>query len=88
MDKQRIDEIANTPITGRIVHPRIVCKTCVFANGPAPFADAPDKSYCLIYTRENGASKPNSVYFDGEDCEYHMTEAEFLEEEKEEGSRY
>lgn len=87
MDKQRIDAIANTPLAGRRVHPSIVCKTCVFANGPAPFADDPEKSHCLIYKDEDGVTKPNSVYFDGEDCEYHMTEAELMEEEKEEGSR-
>ncbi len=87
MDKQRIAQSQIPPLAGRRVHPNIVCKTCIFSKGPAPFADAPEKSNCLIYTRENGTSKPNSVYFGGEDCEYHMTEAELMEEEKEEGSR-
>jgi len=75
------------PLAGRRVHPNIVCKTCIFSKGPAPFADAPEKSNCLIYKDEDGVTKPNSVYFDGEECEYHMTEAELMEEEKEEGSR-
>ena len=88
MDKQRIDAIANPPLVGRRVHPSIVCKTCVFAKGPAPFADDPKKSNCLKYpVGGKYGDKPNSVYFDGEDCEYHMTEAELMEEEKEEGSR-
>lgn len=87
MDKQRIDAIANPPLAGRRVLPNIVCKTCIFSKGPAPFADDPKKSNCLIYKDEDGVTKPNSVYFDGEDCEYHMTEAELMEEEKEEGSR-
>lgn len=75
------------------------CRTCVFAKGPAPFADAPDKAFCLKYPHPY--VKPDSVLFDGEECEYHMTEAEqeatrkrleekwkaLIEKEKEEGSR-
>ena len=102
MDKQRIDAIANTPLAGRRVHPNIVCKTCIFSKGPAPFADDPEKSNCLKYpVGGKYGDKPNSVYFDGEDCEYHMTKAEqestikrieekrkaLIEKEKEEGSR-
>ena len=87
---------------GRHVHPNIVCKTCVWSHGPAPFADDPEKSNCLKYPVDGEyGDKPNSVYFDGEDCEYHMTKAEqeaalkmieekwkeLIEKEKEEGSR-
>ena len=66
----------NEVFGGRHVHPNIVCKTCVFANGPAPFEDGPEKSNCQRYRNDDGAIKPSSVYFDGEDCEYHMTKAE------------
>ena len=27
------------------------CQGCLFAHGPAPFENAPDKAYCLIYRR-------------------------------------
>lgn len=61
---------------GRHVHPNIVCKNCVYAHGPAPFEDDPEKAYCLVYSRAKTTGKPNEIYFDGEDCEYHTTEAE------------
>lgn len=61
---------------GRHVHPNIVCKTCIYSRGPAPFEDGPEKSNCRVYQIGKRGDKPNSVYFDGEDCEYHTTEAE------------
>jgi hypothetical protein len=47
------------------------CQNCMFAHGEPPFADAPDKSYCQIYERESGESKPRNVAYDGADCEYY-----------------
>lgn len=58
---------------GRHVHPDIVCKTCVFANGEPPFADGPEKGNCKYYKQE---LKPAAVYFDGEPCEFHTTKEE------------
>jgi hypothetical protein len=75
-------------LTARHVHPNIVCKNCVLAKGPAPFADDPEKSYCKHYSGGEAGAKPNSVYFDGEECEFHLTKAEaekaveVLEEER------
>ena len=62
---------------GRHVHPDIVCKTCVLAHGEPPFADGPEKAYCKYYKRGGAeGGKPNTVYFDGEACEFHLTKAE------------
>ncbi len=47
------------------------CKTCAFSHGEPPFADLPEKAYCMVYARENGISKPNDVYFDGAECEFY-----------------
>lgn len=48
------------------------CKTCVFSHGAPPFEDLPTKAYCVIYSRENGLRKPDSVYFNGGACEYYQ----------------
>ena len=50
------------------------CHGCLFAHGPAPFEDAPDKVYCLIYPRDLGAMKPSDVLFDGAPCEHFRPE--------------
>lgn len=47
------------------------CRTCRFSHGKPPFEDAPEKKYCMIYSRDEGEQKPPSVYFDGGDCEYY-----------------
>lgn len=52
------------------INPR-ACKTCLFSHGNPPFEDAPEKKYCMIYSRDEGEQKPPEVYFDGEDCEYY-----------------
>lgn len=52
------------------------CETCIFAYGNPPFADLPQKRYCMIYTRENGARKPNEVYYDGKTCEFYEEDTE------------
>jgi hypothetical protein len=44
------------------------CKTCVFSHGEPPFADAPEKRYCMVFSRESGNRKPNDVYYDGAEC--------------------
>ena len=50
------------------------CKNCIFARGDPPFADAPEKAYCRIYTREGGKGKPPEVYYDGARCEFYEQE--------------
>lgn len=50
------------------------CKTCLFSHGEPPFADLPEKSYCMIYTRESTTGKPKAVYYDGARCEYYANE--------------
>ncbi len=52
------------------------CRTCVWSKGPAPFEDAPEKNYCLVYRKKDIIGKPDDVYHEGAECEYHMTEAE------------
>ena len=47
------------------------CKTCRFSKGEPPFEDSPEKSYCMIYSREDSEQKPPEVYFDGGECEYY-----------------
>lgn len=65
------------------------CRTCAFSKGPAPWADRPEKAYCIKYPRDgSNGSKPDSVLFEGEPCEFYATEAqlkaalEALEEER------
>ena len=58
----------------RRINPKY-CMTCRFARGEPPFEDAPEKGRCMIYSREEGESKPDEVYFDGQPCEfYHKAE--------------
>lgn len=52
------------------INPR-ACKTCRFARGAPPFEDAPEKAYCMIYSRDEGEAKPDEVYYEGADCEYY-----------------
>lgn len=49
----------------------VACRTCRFSHGDSPFENAPEKSYCMIYSRENGEQKPPDVYYDGAECEYY-----------------
>lgn len=51
------------------------CRTCAFSNGEAPFEDAPEKRYCIIYSRASGKRKPDGVYYRGEECEFHVDRA-------------
>jgi hypothetical protein len=53
---------------------QIVCKTCMFRfieNGGKQ-VEVPDAGCCEIY--EYPDSKPNAVYFDGEECEFYEKE--------------
>lgn len=50
------------------------CKTCMFSHGESPFENSPEKAYCEIYTRADGIEKPDSVYFDGGECEFYEKE--------------
>ena len=50
------------------------CYTCEHRNGPAPWANGPEKSYCEIYTRENSRQKPSIVYFEGAECPFYTEE--------------
>lgn len=52
------------------INPKM-CKTCRFSQGEPPFEDAPEKSYCMIYSHDEGERKPPEVYYDGGDCEYY-----------------
>lgn len=54
----------------------VYCKTCALAHGAPPFADKPEKAYCIAFPEEKGALKPHSVYFDGEPCEFYQKEEE------------
>ena len=47
------------------------CKTCRFSKGKPPFEDAPEKAYCMIYSRDDGEEKPDNVYYHGGKCEYY-----------------
>ena len=49
----------------------VFCKTCIFSHGKPPFADMPEKAYCMIYERDKTTGKPPDVYYDGAECEYY-----------------
>lgn len=52
------------------INPKM-CMTCRFAHGKPPFEDAPEKAYCMIYSRDEGEQKPDEVYHNGGKCEYY-----------------
>lgn len=51
-----------------------LCKSCIFSHGKPPFADLPEKAYCVIYSKENGKVKHPDVYYNGAECEYYEKE--------------
>lgn len=58
-------------------HPNpVYCRRCAFAHGEPPFEDTPMKSNCIMYPYLEGCGtdKPNSVYFDGEECQFYQNE--------------
>ncbi len=52
----------------------VYCRTCIFRHGKPPFADLPEKAYCLVFTKESGLSKPNDVYYEGAECDAYEKE--------------
>lgn len=54
----------------RKINPKM-CRSCRFSHGDPPFEDAPEKSYCMIYSRDSGEQKPPDVYYEGAECEYY-----------------
>lgn len=51
------------------------CYGCLNSNGEPPFADGPQKRYCLAFARSEGMPKPPGVYYDGLPCEFRRTYA-------------
>ena len=88
MDREKILQEKDTPKWGCAKLTVDQCRSCVYSNGPAPFADAPEKGYCVKFPRGTSAGKPDSVLYEGQDCEYHLTKeeaekaVEALEEER------
>ena len=67
---QKMKEAENESWGCGSINPKF-CQSCMFSHGEAPFADAPEKAYCMIYNHENGEGKPPEVYYDGKECEYY-----------------
>lgn len=80
--KQKILDSENASFGCNKINPKY-CRTCIFKNGEPPFADSPEKVFCMIYTYENGVSKPKAVYYDGQLCEYYADENTVDEEDAE-----
>ena len=53
---------------GKKANPK-ACETCAFSHGEAPWADEPIKGCCEMF--EYPDTKPDTVYFDGAECEYY-----------------
>lgn len=73
-DKQTQGNVTDASPFGCLRKNPRACRTCTNAHGPAPFEDAPEKSYCLAYERRLGNMKPDGVYFRGEDCPFYVKE--------------
>jgi hypothetical protein len=58
---------------GISVHPNLVCRSCYFSLPTTKeTGDGAEKSICGIYGDVfKGRTKPNTVYFDGSDCDYY-----------------
>ena len=71
MKNERKSNLQNVEGFGcKPINPKM-CKTCRFSRGKPPFEDAPEKKYCMIFSRDEGEQKPPEVYFDGEDCDFY-----------------
>lgn len=68
LEKMKDADGANAGCRG--INP-VYCKTCMFSRGVPPFADAPEKAYCMIYERDKTSGKPPDVYYEGAECEYY-----------------
>lgn len=76
MSKERKSNLHTDEVFGcRKINPKW-CQTCRFSKGKPPFEDAPEKAYCIIYSRDEGEEKPPEVYYDGEKCEYYHKDPE------------
>lgn len=74
MGKQKKSNLQTEEIFGCAkINPKY-CKTCRFSHGKPPFEDAPEKSYCMIYSKDDGERKPPEVYYEGAKCEYYEKE--------------
>lgn len=70
--KQKLDDSKKERWGCRGINPE-ACRSCIFAHGDPPFADAPEKAYCMIYGKGTSNGKPPEVYYDGAKCEYQET---------------
>jgi hypothetical protein len=68
--EKKYEESKAEVIGCRGINPRY-CRTCRFSRGEPPFEDAPEKAYCMIFSRDEGEAKPPEVYYDGEECEFY-----------------
>lgn len=73
-DKQTVNNVKDASPFGCLERNPKKCRTCANAHGPAPWADSPEKSYCLAYERKLGNMKPDGVYFRGEACPFYIEE--------------
>lgn len=59
------------------VHPKVTyCTTCKYAYGEIQGESLPSKGSCGVYSEEKGLSKPNNIYFAGEECQYYEEETD------------
>lgn len=71
MARQEKSNLQQNDVFGcKAINPK-KCKTCRFSHGDPPFEDAPEKMYCMIFSRDEGEQKPPEVYYEGADCDYY-----------------
>ena len=70
---QKMKESENAGGGGKSRNP-VYCKTCIFRHGEPPFADLPEKAYCLIFEHGKTNGKPHEVYYEGAECDYYEKE--------------
>lgn len=76
MSKERKSNLHTDEVFGcGKINPKF-CQTCRFSRGKPPFEDAPEKAYCMIYSRDEGETKPPEVYYDGAECEFYHKDTE------------
>lgn len=75
-EKEKRLQEKDTPKWGCATLTADQCRKCAYSKGPAPFADAPEKGYCVMFPRETSAGKPDSVIFEGQECEFFMTDSD------------
>ena len=71
-ERQKTGNVTDASAFGCLTLNPKKCRTCANAHGPAPWADTPEKSYCLAYERRLGNCKPDDVYFRGADCPFYV----------------